>query len=226
MFGDENRKTISGQQTSRQSCTPHTLKGHGAENLRYPNKAALLDIGNVLKENKPLRDRIKSSNNQESQLSTRTPLQKTKLSAQTPNLKPTIRSPLSDLLPSKQRSRVPVFQQPNQTLQAKTSKLVKIDSCITEVDDDFPSWNPDNYLPEVDDYTDILPMDVRRSDEEIYKLVNFWEMSKISEPLDLESDEEVAVEDNSDFIYRPEANFIVMEEPFPVPLSSDNGKVI
>ena len=44
-----------------------------------------------------------------------------------------------------------------------------------------------------DDYADILPKSSHRSDKEIYKLVNFWEMSK--EPFEFESDEDVPIKD-------------------------------
>lgn len=236
IFGEESRNLPSRQQTPRQSSSSHILKGFGTENVRgkpisvtdLPSKNALGDIGNSQKKSKALQDKSKvpvlAFNDQEnatSNILAKTPLQKAKLSFQTPTIRPAVRSPLSDLLP-KPRPLVPVFQQPDQVMKARNSKSEKIEDFINNDDDDDDSshWVQDEFFPEEDD-TDILARSERRPDAEIYRLVNFWEIPR--EPFDFESDEDVAVQYSPDFLFESTSPFdIFLEEPFSVPVVSDD----
>ncbi|PNF21715.1 hypothetical protein B7P43_G10328 [Cryptotermes secundus] len=184
-----------------------TLKG--ADNVKLKSssvsdlpssKKALGDAGNKIKSlpgTQELRKALQTNCDQENSFvkpPTKTPLPNKKpvaLNKQTPNLKSTVRTPLSDIKGTASKKNQSVQNQQNSPIKNEEtyslfSEINAIDNFINGDTDDL-SWLELDGLSDyehIDDYEDIIPNSLRPSDEDIHRMVNFWEME--TEPPNME----------------------------------------
>lgn len=193
------------QVKSRQSTVKPVTKSYiqtlkGVENVRLksssvsdlPSKKALGDVGNKLKpfSNAQESRKLLTSCDQENSFikpPAKTPLQKSNTVAQnnqTPNLKSAVRTPLSDIKTASSVKKQSLQNPPKSAIlknRGKNTLLSEINAVdnFINVDVEDLSWmQPDDvdaHEP-LDDYEDIIPNRLRPSDEDIHRMVHFWEM--------------------------------------------------
>lgn len=165
------------------------------------NKKALGDAGNKLKSlpgtqesKKVLLTKCDQENSfvkppDKTPLLNKKPVAPNKL---TPNLKSTVRTPLSDIKGTSSKKNQSLQNPQNSAIsknEGTNSLLSEINAVENFINGDIDdlTWIEHDDLSgyeHIDDYEDIIPNSLRPSDEDIHRMVNFWEME--TDPPDVE----------------------------------------
>jgi hypothetical protein len=237
------------QDSSRQSTVKAVSKTYvqplkGLENVRLksssvsdlPSKKAVGNVGNKLKTFSDAQESRKLSvagcdqENSFIKPPAKTPLHKSSTvvqKSQTPNLKSAVRTPLSDIKAASSIKKQPLQNPPKSvTLKSrgKNTLLSEMNAVENIIKDDFEDLSGkkavdvDAYEP-IDDYEDIIPNSLRPSDEDIYRMVHFWEMHTRPLECEFEPVHPLVEELDNEFVptFIPDMDLDEDLNPVPVP---------